>query len=230
MRENRVAILQSNYLPWKGYFDIINSVDLFIFHDDLKYTKQDWRNRNKIQTPNGAQWITIPCGSNEKRLICEVEIKDSTWQKKHLTQIYENYKKSKYFKDYFPFFEEFYTKKKWANLSDLNQFLIREISKEYLGIRTKFEDSRKYGLTQKKNDRVIELLRKCNATSYLSGRSAKTYLNEGDFVKNKIDLVWMDYSGYREYEQVYSPFVHEVSILDLMFNVGMNYSLYMKSF
>ncbi|MFC2451055.1 MAG: WbqC family protein, partial [Flavobacteriaceae bacterium] len=98
--KNKVAILQSNYIPWKGYFDIIRSVDLFIFHDDLQYTKGDWRNRNKIKTPNGIKWLTIPCGTNEKRLICEVEITDHSWQKQHWNLIQMSYKKSEYFSVY----------------------------------------------------------------------------------------------------------------------------------
>ena len=88
--EKKVAISQSNYIPWKGYFDLINMADEFIFHDDLQYTKNDWRNRNKIKTKNGLQWLTIPCGSSEDRLICEVNLLDSKWQKAHWNQIVTN--------------------------------------------------------------------------------------------------------------------------------------------
>src|ERR1700681_1938553 len=101
----RVAILQSNYIPWKGYFDIIHDVDLFVFYDDVQYTKNDWRNRNKIKTPQGTQWITIPVGTNEHRLICEVEIRDTSWQKKHWKMLQQNYAKAPYFHVFEPFLD-----------------------------------------------------------------------------------------------------------------------------
>lgn len=218
----RVGILQSNYLPWKGYFSIIGDVDLFVFHDDLQYTKDDWRNRNKIKTPSGAQWITIPCGRNERRLICEVSLTDCTWQKKHWDLIKENYRKAPYFKKYAPFFEEIFLGQNWTNLSTINQHIIRKISLELLDINTKFVDSRDYSLEESKGKRVIELLKKVGAKSYLSGPSAKSYLLESDFWEEKIVLDWADYSNYRPYQQLWGSFIHEVSIIDVLFNCGEN--------
>lgn len=72
----KVGVIQSNYIPWKGYFDLIHDVDLFVFYDDVQYTKNDWRNRNLIKTPTGAKWLTIPVSSNLNNLIYEVELKD----------------------------------------------------------------------------------------------------------------------------------------------------------
>ncbi|MBN1253421.1 MAG: WbqC family protein [Bacteroidales bacterium] len=226
----RVAILQSNYIPWKGYFEMINMVDEFIFHDDLQYTKNDWRNRNLIKTSNGAKWLTIPCGTNEKRLICEVELNDKSWQRKHWNQIVNNYRKAKYFKDYYKIFEEIYLNKSWDNLSELNQYLIKFISREILNIKTKFLDSRDYNLKFKKSERVLEILLKVNANVYLSGYSAKNYLKLQDFIDNEIHIEWMDYTGYLEYNQLFPPFEHAVSILDLIFNEGENAKKYLKSF
>ena len=224
----KIAILQSNYIPWKGYFDIIRSVDLFIFHDDLQYTKGDWRNRNKIKTPNGIKWLTIPCGTNEKRLICEVEITDHSWQKQHWNLIQMSYKKSEYFSVYKSFFEDIFLGENWKNLSDFNQTIIKKISKEILNIDTEFDDSRRYELKEKKGDRVIELLKKANAEYYLSGPAAKDYINEKVFKENNISLEWMDYSNYPEYTQLYPPFEHFVSIIDLIFNEGPNTLNFMK--
>jgi hypothetical protein len=218
----RVGILQSNYLPWKGYFDIISKVDLFVFHDDLQYTKGDWRNRNRVRGPNGLVWLTIPCGTNEKRLICQVEMMDSAWQRKHWNLLNQYYKKAPYWSNYKDFFEEVYLGKTWNKLSELNQYLIKEIATQFLGITTMFEDSRKYSLTEKKAGRVIELLKKTNATSYLSGPAAKSYLSEEDLLPHGIQLEWMDYSNYPEYDQGFSPFTHEVSIIDVIFNTGLN--------
>lgn len=216
----KVAILQSNYIPWKGYFDIIDSVDEFIFYDDLQFTKNDWRNRNKIKTTNGLKWLSIPCGTNIKRLICDVKLENNSWQKEHWRIIEQYYKKSPYFKDYHSFFEELYLSKNYTNLSDMNQYMIKKIATEILDIKTNFDDSRKYNLTKVKGERVIELLTKVNATHYLSGPAAKDYIDEKCFRDAGIELYYMDYSKYREYPQLYPPFEHGVSILDLIFNTG----------
>ena len=216
----KTAILQSNYIPWKGYFDIIGKVDLFIFHDDLQYTKGDWRNRNKIKTTNGTEWLTIPCGSSEKRLICEVELNDSSWQIKHWNKIVANYQKAPFFKEYKDLMAAFYLDKKWVNLSDFNQSFIKTISSEVFGFKTIFEDSRKYDLKLSKAERVIELLKKAQADYYVSGPSAKNYITDIEFENNGISIEWMDYSGYREYKQLHGDFIHEVTVLDLLFNEG----------
>jgi len=226
----RIAILQSNYIPWKGYFDIINFVDEFIFYDDVQYTKNDWRNRNLIKTEKGPKWITIPCGANEKRLICEVELKDKKWQQKHWQQLKIYYGKTKYWGIYKNFFENFYLNKEWKYLSEVNQCMIKTICREILGIKTIFRDSREFNLANAKGDRVLELAKNTNATTYLSGPSAKNYIDEQKFFKAGIKVNWMDYSGYPEYNQLYPPFDHKVSIIDLIFNVGSEAPKFMKSF
>ncbi len=226
----KVAAIQSNYIPWKGYFDIINSVDLFIFYDDVQYTRRDWRNRNLIKTPNGLKWLTIPVSSKRTLKICEVEIQNINWQKKHWQSIVHNYSKTKYFKEYQYFFEDIYLHTAWKSLSEFNQFVIKKISREILYIKTEFCDSRKYNLKHSKENRVLEFLKKCSATEYLCGPSAKTYLKEDFLKENGIKLFWMDYSGYLEYRQLYPPFNHYVSIIDLIFNEGPNAINYMKSF
>ena len=228
--QKKIAILQSNYIPWKGYFDIINMVDMFIFHDDLQYTKGDWRNRNKIKTDKGTEWLTIPCGTSEKRLICEVTLNDSLWQKQHWNKIQLFYKKSPYFSFYKSFFEEIYLNRKWTNLSELNQHMIIKISREIFNIKTVFEDSRNFGLKKRKAERVLELLKKAKATHYLRGPSAQNYFDSDFLLKHGISIEWMDYNGYPEYNQLYPPFEHHVSILDLIFNEGENAVNFMKSF
>jgi hypothetical protein len=224
----RVAILQSNYLPWKGYFDIIGMVDLFIFHDDLQYTKGDWRNRNLIKTPSGPKWITVPCGTSERRLICEVELPESSWQLQHWRQIESVYRNTLHFDKYKDYFHEMLIERKWKNLSEMNQTFIRDFAKDFLGMTTTFDDSRRYNLQLSKGARVLELLKNAGATSYLSGPAAKNYLNPGDFEEAGIELLWMDYSGYSEYPQAHPPFTHQVSILDMFFNLGSNTAEYMK--
>ncbi|MFZ4801699.1 MAG: WbqC family protein [Chlorobium sp.] len=215
-----VAILQSNYLPWKGYFDIIHDADLFIFYDDLQYTKNDWRNRNIIKTPKCTEWLTVPVGPDNHRLICDVTITNISWQIKHFATIRQNYSKAPFFANYKEFLEDIYLGRQWKNLSELNRYLIRTISYEFLGITTEFADSRDYTISGKKFDRLMDLIVSAESNCYVSGPAAKDYVDSSKFFEMGIELIWKDYSGYPEYTQRYPPFVHAVSIIDLLFNVG----------
>jgi len=217
---NRVAIIQSNYIPWKGYFDIIHDVDLFVFLDDVQYTKNDWRNRNNIKTASGTSWLTVPVGKNNGKLIHEVEIVDTHWRMTHWKSLKQNYSKSPYFEKYQGFFEHVYLDSTWANLSELNQYLIKKISREFLRIKTKFEDSRKYKTKGEKLERLLDLLTKIRTDSYVTGPAAKDYIVDERIEELGIELHYKDYSGYPEYPQLYPPFEHAVTILDLLFNCG----------
>lgn len=214
------VVLQSNYIPWKGYFDLIHDSDVFVFHDDLQYTKNDWRNRNKIKSYEGCQWLTIPVGTSEHRLICEVELTDPTWQARHWRILSLNYSKCPHFHTFRPALEDIYLGRRWASLSELNQFMIRYIARDVLGIAVEFRDSRAYGACGQKLDRLVDLLAKTRATRYVSGPAAKEYIEPVRFEAAGIELVWKDYSNYPEYPQRFPPFQHGVSILDLLFNVG----------
>lgn len=216
----KVAVIQSNYIPWKGYFDIIHDVGQFIFYDDVQYTKNDWRNRNKIKSRNGLHWLTIPVGSRDGRLIYEVEIENFLWPKKHWETLKQSYSKAPFFKKYKDFFEHFYLETKWTNLSEMNQYLIKTISKEFLGLNIDFADSREFHPEGQKLERLIDLLLKVGADLYISGPTAKSYINENSFMEAGIKLVYKDYSGYPEYHQQFLPFEHAVSILDVLFNCG----------
>ena len=152
----KVAVLQSNYIPWKGYFDIIHDVDLFIFHDDLQYTKNDWRNRNKIYTQNGASWLSIPVGTNEHRLILDVKMNDKKWQKEHFNKIKLAYAKAPYYKKYIDLLEYVYLEKQWDYLYELDRFIITKISKDFLGCNTTFGDSRDYNPKGSKHEKYPE--------------------------------------------------------------------------
>ena len=216
----KVAIIQSNYIPWKGYFDIINDVDLFIFYDDVQYTKNDWRNRNNIKTENGITWLTIPIGKRHGRFIHEVKIDDKKWAKKHWSTIKQYYSKAPFFLEYKDYFEHVYCEAKWEYLSDLNQYIIKYLAKECLGVNTEFKDSREYNLTGHKFERLMELIKKAKADIYISGPSARSYIEKGRFDEEGIKLVYKDYSNYPEYHQFYPPFTHNVSIIDLLFHTG----------
>ncbi|WP_101925652.1 MULTISPECIES: WbqC family protein [Luteimonas] len=215
-----IAILQSSYIPWKGYFDIIHDVDTFIFYDDVQFTYQDWRSRNRIVTPNGPLWLTVPTGSDIDRLIHEVEIKDGRWQAKHWRSIQQSYARAPCFPLYKDRLESVYLGRTWTSLSELNQELIKMISRDILGITTEFRDSREYNATGKKLDRLVDLVVKSGASTYVSGPSAASYIDADRFAAIGTSLVYKDYGGYPEYPQKHAPFLHDVSILDLLFNVG----------
>lgn len=227
----KVSILQSNYIPWKGYFDIINMVDEFILYDDRQYTRRDWRNRNKIKTPNGLQWLTIPVNVKGKyyQKICETTISEKNWNQSHWRTIVHNYSKAKYFAEYKDFFEELYLGTNEIYLSLLNYRFLKAIC-NLLNIKTTFSWSMDYEIIEGKSERLVHLCQQAGAIEYLSGPSAKDYIDENLFQHAGIKLTFMEYSGYLEYSQLYPPFVHEVSIIDLIFNEGPNATKYLKSF
>lgn len=220
MQTRRVAILQSNYIPWKGYFDIIHDVDLFVFYDDVQFTKSDWRHRNRIKSAQGSQWLSIPAGQHGDQRICDVELKTSDWQARHWRTLQHNYGKCPHFARYREYFEHVYLGTVWHRLSELNQTLIRHIAREFLGIGTEFADSRSYAASGHKLDRLLDLVSKTGATSYLCGPAAKAYVVPERFAERGVELLWKDYQGYPQYPQRFPPFEHGVSLLDLLFNVG----------
>jgi len=225
----RVAIVQSNYIPWKGYFDIINMVDEFILYDDVQYTKNDWRNRNRIKTGNGVKWITIPV--RHKTLfqkIYETRISNIIWNKKHWKSICQWYGKAKYFEIYKDMFQELYLGSNDVYLSKVNHRFITNICK-ILGIHTKITWSMDYQVSGDKTERLVDLCKQTRATEYISGPSAKGYLDEVMFRSEGIGLRYMDYSGYLEYNQLYPPFEHAVSVIDLILNEGDDACNYMKT-
>lgn len=215
----KVAVLQSNYLPWKGYFDLIHSVDLFVFYDDVQFTKNDWRHRNRIKTPRGPEWLSVPVGSRIHRLICEVELTDSTWAARHFDILRQNYRQAPHWARYEPLLREALLGREWTHLSALNQHLVRLLAGE-LGITTAFRDSRELALEGRKGERLMDLLRQLGTTQYVSGPSAAAYLDPAAFEAAGIQLTWFDYRGYPEYPQLHPPFVHEVSVVDLLLNTG----------
>lgn len=224
----RVAILQSNYIPWKGYFDVLNMADEFIIYDIAQFTKNDWRNRNKIMTPQGPAWITIPVIHRFGQKIEETRIADSSWRNHHWGTILRHYGRARYFADYADVFAQLYREDEQM-LSLVNLRFIEAICR-FLGITTRLTSARDYSLVEGRTERLVDLCRQAGATCYLSGPSAREYLEESLFERAGIMLEYMDYSGYPEYEQLYQPFDHAVSIIDLLFNEGPDATAYMKSF
>lgn len=229
----KLFVIQSNYIPWKGYFDAINMADEVILYDCMQYTKNDWRNRNKIKTPQGTQWLTIPIDIKGKlnQKISEAVISEQhlNWRERHRRALQINYSKALYFKQYAEIFEPLYTKNNEIYLSKINYAFITTIN-SILGIKTPMRWSSEFELKGDRNERLVNLCKDVGATEYYSGPSAKAYVNESLFTEAGIKLTYLDYSGYPQYRQLYGEFTHEVSILDLIFNEGPNAIKYMKSF
>jgi len=227
-----VIITQSNYIPWKGFFDGINKVDEIILYDDMQFTKRDWRNRNLIKTKDGLKWLTIPVEVKGKyfQKINETKVSDKSWAQQHWSTIAHNYSKAKFFKELKPFFEELYKKAgEETDLSKINYLFIKSIC-ELLSIKTSILWSHEYELVEGKTERLVDLCKKREATDYYSGPAAKNYMDEDLFSKENIKFHYFDYSNYPEYEQSFPPFEHGVSIVDLLLNEGVESKKYMKSF
>jgi hypothetical protein len=228
----KVAIVQSNYIPWKGYFDLINSVDEFILFDDMQYTRRDWRNRNKIKTPTGTQWITIPVSVKGKyyQKINETQVANHKWTEEHWKALVHNYSKSQYFLGFKEEIQRLYeTASNLVFLSEINYLFIEFIC-NFLSIRTKLSWSSEYEILGDKNERLINLCKQVDATHYLSGPMAKDYIDLEQFAQSDLELSFFNYSEYPIHKQLFPPFEHSVSILDLLFNEGDNSSNFMKSF
>jgi hypothetical protein len=227
----KIAILQSNYIPWKGYFDLINMADEFVLYDDVQYTRRDWRNRNKILTPNGTKWLTIPVDVKGKyyQKINETKISGNNWAKKHWLTIEQFYSKANFFSEYSPVFKDFYLNCNEDSLSLVNANLILIVN-NILGINTKITWSNHYDLYEGKTENLLGICEQAKGDIYLSGPTAKDYFDMNLAEEKKIQVEWMDYSGYPEYQQLHEPFEHRVTILDLIFNEGPNAKKFMKSF
>jgi WbqC-like protein family len=227
----RVAIVQSCYIPWKGYFDLINLVDEFILYDDRQYTRRDWRNRNRIKTAQGPQWLTIPVevkGRYHQR-IDETRIDDSEWGARHWKTLQHAYAAAPNFDDHRDLVEELYADPGGRLLSVVNRRFLAALC-DVLGIDTKLSWSTEYEVEGTKTERLVNLCRAAGADAYLSGPNAREYMEEDRFASAGIVLEYMDYDGYPEYPQLHPPFDHNVTILDLLFSTGADAPRYMKSF
>lgn len=230
-RRKSVAIVQSNYIPWRGYFDLINLVDEFILLDDAQYTRRDWRNRNILKSCSGPIWLTIPVKVKGRYLqpIKDTIISDPAWNRRHWKTIVSCYSNARYFALYKPLFEELYLNSDERYLSKINYQFLTVIC-NLLEIRTRLTWSMDYRLSGRQTERIVDLCKQAGANYYLTGPKAKYYLNEKLFHQAGISVTFMDYEGYPEYKQLCPPFEPKVSIIDLIFNEGRDAPKYLKSF
>ena len=229
MTAKRVAIVQSSYIPWKGYFDLIRAVDEFILLDDVQFTKRDWRSRNRIKTKDGLAWLTIPVQTKGRftQSIRDTRVSDPEWGTKHWQTIQASYARAPFFRDYAPCIEPVYRQPPSEFLSEINHAFILAIGRA-LGIRTPITWSSDYAARSDRVERLVDLCRAAGATAYLSGPSARDYLDEAAFRAAGIAVECADYAGYPEYPQVHPPFAHYVSALDLLFCTGADAPAYLK--
>ncbi len=219
----RLVVLQSNYLPWKGYFDLMDAADLFVVYDSVQYTKNDWRNRNRIATKQGLSWLTIPVATAGRadQAIQDARVQDSRWVAKHWRSIEQNSSKRPHFGLYRDTWSQWFDEAaSLEHLHDINLLFLRGLS-EQLEITTPIEiDSKYLPLEGTPTARLVDLCRRTGATSYLTGPAGLTYLEKELFVEAGVALEVIDYGQYLTYDQAGDEFAHGVSVVDLLMNTG----------
>ncbi|HWH73723.1 MAG TPA: WbqC family protein [Methylibium sp.] len=218
----RIAILQSNYLPWKGYFDLIARVDEFVFYDEVQYTTSDWRNRNRIKTAQGLRWLTVPVRHASRAGTCidDVEIAGTRWSTIHARTLHGAYARAPHGAAMIALLAPLYEPGRHTRLAALNRAAIASICR-HLGIDTTLSRSIDYPSSGAgRTERLVEICRQAGADCYVSGPAARAYLDEAAFAAAGIAVEWFDYEGYPEYPQLWGAFEHRVSIVDLLAHCG----------
>ena len=201
---------------------MIAAVDEFILYDEVQYTRRDWRNRNRIKTPFGTQWLTVPVKTKEKYLgrICDIQIDGTGWARAHWRTLEVNYRRAPFFDEIARWLKPIYLEESFTHLSHLNRRLIRLIC-DFLKIQTKISNSAYYHKGEDgQSRRLAEICVRANADEYISGPAARKYISEDAFSNLGINLTWFNYDGYPEYPQLWGEFEHRLSVLDLLFNCG----------
>jgi hypothetical protein len=217
------VILQPSYIPWRGYFHQIQKADTFIFYDDVQYDDRGWRNRNRVKTEQGTRWLTIPVFSQGVQVthtpIRDVRISwDRPWARKHRETIRHSYVRAPHFARYAPLLDDFYSRQ-GDNLADFTIELTVALAWELGLTRTRFLRSSSLAVDGTKTDRLVALLAAVGADHYISGPSARSYIDEEKVAAAGVALEYMRYD-YPEYEQLYPPYDPFVSVLDLLFMKG----------
>jgi hypothetical protein len=222
-------MIQSCYLPWRGYFDFIDEVDIFVIYDDVQYTRKDWRNRNRIKTAAGTRWVTVPVhfSQDDKTRIQDAKIDyGQAWQRKHTGTILQAYLGAPYFKDYAePLFARINTV--YETISQLNVALMAWCM-EQLGIHVPLRHSSEFAGTGDRNERILSILSDLGCSEYLVGPAARSYIDEEAYRQSGIGLSYKSYD-YEPYPQLHGAFDGSVSVIDLLFNCGPNARQYLKS-
>lgn len=222
---NRVVIIQSNYIPWKGYFDLLSRADTIVLLDSVQSTKNDWRNRNQIKTQSGKTWMSVPIRHSSQLRVREVEVANACWHQKHARTLSQSYSRAPYAKTFLPIINDWYAEAgERRRLSEVNRVFIHHVCTT-LGIRGKFVEVEALLGDQEHDEleptaRLVEICKRIGGTSYLSGPAARSYLDESQFSAASIGVEWFDYDGYPQYPQLHGDFDPAVSIFDLLLMVG----------
>jgi hypothetical protein len=220
----KCVILQPSFIAWRGYFHQVHRADYFVFYDDVQYDKHGWRNRNRVKTANGTQWLTVPVHAkgaiDQGREIREITIDwTARFADKHLSTIRQAYRKAPFFDRYAGILEDAYAKKP-EFLADLTIDLTQTIA-GVLGSKTKFARSSEMRIGGAPTERLVNIVKSLGCDHYISGPSAKDYVEEDLFAQANIKLEYQTYN-YGEYPQLHPPFDPQVSVLDLLFMTGDN--------
>ena len=218
-----IAIMQPTFLPWIGYFSLIDRVDEFVFLDNVQFDKRSWQQRNRIKTAQGPIWLSVPVltKGRSSQLIQEVEIlKDADKDPFHKINaaIEHNYKKAPYYHDYaknlFVLFDD-----NKHNLALLNQSIIQWICRQ-LGIKTPLINASTLSVTGQKESLLVDFCKDRGASHYIAPPGSKTYLEESDAFEAA--GIVLEYHNYRHpiYTQLYGNFKPYMCIIDLLFNEG----------
>ncbi|MBI3271487.1 MAG: WbqC family protein [Planctomycetes bacterium] len=219
-RPRTLVVLQPSYLPWLGYFDQMARADHFVYYDDVQFDKHGWRNRNQVKGPGGAQWLTVPVLTKDKFGQRNDEIRinnDSPWGRKHAAALRQNYARAPFLKEVLPPLEEVLSRR-WELLLDL-VLASNEVLRRLLGLATPLARASALGIGGGQTERLVNLCRHFGATRYLSGSSARDYLDEERFRAAGIRLEYQDYR-HPTYPQLHGEFVGHLSVVDLLMNCG----------
>ena len=217
----RVSIIQSCYIPWKGFFDLIGRCDEYVVYDSAQFVKGHWHNRNRIKTSAGTKWLTIPVITSNRlgQSIRDVEI-SKKWADQHWGAVERAYRNAAFFAQCAPIVRGWYEKAdQTRSLSEVNLIFIKAIASQ-LGLSTRITSDLAYPREGTKSERVLSMVRATGANRYLSGPSAQVYLDESIFKAAGVEVEWMEYRNYNTYPQLHGEFVHAVSTLDVLFNTG----------
>ena len=215
-----LVVLQPGYLPWLGFFDQMRRADVFVYYDDVQFDKHGWRNRNRIKTPNGPLWLTVPVRHHDlgQPLIMDALIDNTSgWSRKHAASLRQYYAKAPHAQRYLPELEAL-LQRPWTHIVDLDLAAV-DLMRGWLGITTEVHRASQTGVAGGQSERLVKLCQHFGATRYLSGSAARDYLEVPLFEEAGVNVAWQDYR-HPVYPQQYGPFVAHLSAIDLMFNCG----------
>lgn len=219
----KCAIMQPTFIPWAGYFNLISSVDLFVFLDDVQLERQSWQTRNRILVQNRDHYVIVPVGNNRlDQTIFETKIIDLGWNSKVIKKITFNYQKHPFFHELVELIDFFDEAKKKAdnNLALFNEFIIMFIMQK-IGISKEIAFSREITSNKRRTERLIEICQKFSVQTYLSPVGAKSYLEEDSFVeKSGMKLEFQNFLPNFYPQRKASNFISHLSIVDVIANMG----------